>query len=392
MIVGAVRETYPGDRRVALTPYVVPLLAKSKCEVLVEHDAGAAAGFPDGAYSEKGARIAADRRAVFAAADVIVQIRAWGANPERGRDDLALLRPGQLLVGFFDPLNAADAVRRVATGRVSLVAMELVPRSTRAQTMDALSSMATIAGYRAALVAAEHLPKMFPMLITAAGTSTAAKVLVLGAGVAGLQAIATARRLGGLVEAYDVRRAAEDEVRSVGAKFVDLGLELPQAEGAGGYARALGEEFGRRQRELLAPIVAQRDVVISTAAVPGSKAPILITAGAVAEMRPGSVIVDLAAEQGGNCEVTRPGEIVQHGGATVVGLVNAAAGAPFDASQMYARNATALLQHLIRDGALRLDPADEITAATLVTRDGEVCHPAVRERLGPVATGVGAKE
>jgi len=388
MIAGIVKETYPDERRVALTPHVLHQLARAGVETILEPGAGAEAGFPDPTYTEKGARIASGRAEVFAQADVVLQVRGYGANPERGGDDLRHLRRGQTLIATFEPLTAFDQVKAVAAKGVNLFALELVPRITRAQSMDVLSSMATVAGYKAVLVAADHLPKMFPMMMTAAGTVKPAKVLIIGAGVAGLQAIASARRLGAQVEAYDVRPAVKDQVQSLGAKFVEMELETGKSEDSGGYAKAMGEEFYRKQRELMTRVVAEQDVVISTAAVPGKRAPVLITGEMVRGMAPGSVIVDLAAERGGNCELTRPGEVVTDHGVTIVGPLNLAATVPYHASQMYAKNITTFLLNMVKDGALLLDKDDEIVRESIVVRDGEIVHARVREAGGmaPVAS------
>jgi NAD(P) transhydrogenase subunit alpha len=383
MIVGAVKETFPGERRVALTPQAMRPLLAAGVEFLVESGAGVAAGFPDAEFSSKGARVVAERAEVFALADVLLQVRGLGANPDRGQDDLPHLRQGQVLLAMFEPLTALEQVKQVADRGVTLFAMELIPRITRAQSMDVLSSMATVAGYKAVLLAAGSLPKMFPMLMTAAGTIKPARVFVVGVGVAGLQAIATARRLGSMVEAYDVRPAVKEQVESLGAKFVELGLE--QAEGAGGYAKEMGEKFYARQREVMTRVVGDADVVITTAAVPGKKAPVLVTAEMVAGMRPGSLIVDLAAERGGNCALTRPGETVIEGGVTIHGPINLAATVPFDASQMYAKNLATLLQLMVKDGKLTLDLSDDVIRETLVTHGGEITHAGVREALGLTA-------
>jgi NAD(P) transhydrogenase subunit alpha len=313
---------------------------------------------------------------------VIVQVRCLGSNPDAGARDTRLLRPGQVLIGFGDPLTAPDAARQLAERGVSFLAMELMPRITRAQSMDALSSMATISGYKAALMAASALPRMMPMLMTAAGTITPARVLVIGAGVAGLQAIATTRRLGAIVSGYDVRPAAKEQVESLGARFVILDLETSGAEDKGGYAKALGEDFYARQRKLLGDVLAEQNVVITTAAVPGKKAPVLITREMVQRMAPGSVIVDIAAERGGNCEVTRPGEEIEESGVSVFGPLNLPSTVPYHASQMYARNVSTLLKYLIKEGAVALDSSDEIVSETLVTHGGEVVHPRVRELMG----------
>jgi NAD(P) transhydrogenase subunit alpha len=379
-IVGTPRETFPGERRVALIPRHCELLRKSQVEVMVERSAGEAAGFSDELYIARGARLAA-RPEIFAGADVIAQVRCLGANPEAGRVDLPLMRPGQALVGFGEPLTALNEASDLAVAHVSCFAMELMPRITRAQSMDALSSMATVSGYRAALIAAVHLPKMFPMLMTAAGTITPAKVFVLGAGVAGLQAISTARRLGAVVSAYDVRPGVKEQIESVGAKFVALNMDAAASEGKGGYAKAMDEAFYRRQRELLAEILHEQDAVITTAAVPGRKAPVLITAEMVSGMPPGSVIVDIAAERGGNCELTRPGDTVFHQGVTILGPLNLPSAVPYHASQMYSANVAALIRLLVGSGSLRIDLEDEIIRETLVTHAGRVVHPRVSELL-----------
>lgn len=382
MIVGVPRESFPGEQRVALVPAVVPALAKAGCQALVERGAGTAAGYPDAHYTDRGARIAASRAEVFATADAIFQVLAHGANDRTGRADLPLLRRDQMLIGFLRPLASPETVREIAETGATAFAVELMPRVTRAQSMDALTSMATVAGYKAVLLVAATLPRMFPMLMTAAGTVTPARVLIIGAGVAGLQAVATARRLGAVVSAYDVRPAVKEQVLSLGARFVELPLEVVEAEDAGGYARAQDETFYRRQRELLARVIAESDVVITTAVVPGRQAPVLITDEMVAGMAPGSVIVDLAAERGGNCELTRATETVVAHGVTIIGAVNLAGTVPYHASQMYARNVTTFFLHLLKDGTLRPDLDDEITRETLVTRAGEVVHPRVREALG----------
>ena len=381
MVVGIPAETFPGERRVATVPAVVPALMKAGLDVLLEPGAGAAAGFPDADYVEKGAALATDRAHLFATGDVVLQVRALGANPDAGRADLDLLRPGQVVIGLSEPLGAPAAARELAARGATAFSMELIPRITRAQSMDALSSMATIAGYKAVLVAAEALPRMFPMMMTAAGTVTPARVFVVGAGVAGLQAIASARRLGAKVEAYDVRPAVKEQVESLGASFVDLPLDTAGSEDAGGYAKAQDETFYARQREMMGRVVAASDVVVTTALIPGRPAPVLVTDEMVAGMTPGSVVVDLAAERGGNVEPSRPDEVVTAHGVTVLGPTNLPATVPYHASQMYARNVSALLLHLVRDGAVALDLDDEITSGTLVSRDGEVVHPRVRELL-----------
>jgi NAD(P) transhydrogenase subunit alpha len=391
MIVGTVKETYPGERRVGIVPGVLPLLAKSGCEALIESGAGAEAGYVDSAFESRGGRIAAGRAEVFRASDVVVQVRGYGANPEHGRGDVEHLRRGQALVATFEPHTALEPIRQVASRGVTLFALELVPRTTRAQGMDVLSSMATLAGYRAVLLAATHLPKMFPMLMTAAGTVSPARVLVLGAGVAGLQAIATSRRLGAVVQAFDPRPAVKEQVLSLGAKFVELELDTAQAEDRGGYAKDMGEAFYRRQRELMTPVVQAHDVLICTAAVPGKRAPVLVTRDMLRGMGPGSVIVDLAAERGGNCEATAPGRTVVEEGVTIVGELNLPATLPFDASQLFARNVANFLAHVVKDGKLQLDQNDEITRGCLVCHGGEIVHPIVREALQP-AQAAGRRE
>ncbi len=379
-IVGVPCETFPDERRVAIVPRHCELLHKSQIEVVIEHSAGSPAGFPDESYVARGARLAS-RAELFAAADIIAQVRHLGANPDAGRSDLKLMRPGQVLVGFGEPLTAINEAVALSETGVSAFALELMPRITRAQSMDALSSMATISGYRAALLAATHLPKMFPMLMTAAGTITPAKAFVLGAGVAGLQAISTARRLGAVVSAYDVRPAVKEQVESVGAKFVSLEVDSAASEGKGGYAKAMDEAFYRRQRELLGEVLREQDVVITTAAVPGRKAPILITAGMISGMPRGSVIVDIAAERGGNCELTRPGETVLEHGVTIIGPLNLPSAIPYHASQMLSANISAFLRLLVQGGALNVNLDDEIIRETLVTHGSRVVHPRVSELL-----------
>jgi NAD(P) transhydrogenase subunit alpha len=348
--------------------------------VRIETGAGEAAGFTDAAYQAKGAAAGASRDDVFAA-EVLLCVRAGGGGVEAG-GDLDRLRPGRVVIGLADPLGSPAAAHLLAARGVTLFALELLPRITRAQTMDVLSSQATVAGYKAVVLAAQVASKMFPKLTTAAGTLAPVRAFVIGAGVAGLQAIATARRLGAVVEAYDVRPAVKEQVQSLGGKFVELPVETGEAEDTGGYARAQDEGFYRRQRELMGRVVAASDIVITTALVPGRRAPVLVTREMVESMAPGSVVVDLAAEQGGNCEVTRPDQAVEVKGVTVLGPTNLPASVPHHASQMYARNVSSFLRHLIRDGALRVDPEDEITRETLVCRDGKVVHPRVLEALG----------
>jgi NAD(P) transhydrogenase subunit alpha len=378
MIVGVPRETFPGERRVALIPSVIASLIKAKAEVLVEAGAGAGAGYPDADYTARGAHMVS-RSDVFARSDVVLMVRAPGANPAGAAADTASLRNGQVVIGFAEPLTAHAASEALAARGVSLFAMELMPRITRAQSMDALSSMASIAGYKAVLLAAHELPRMFPMMMTAAGTLAPARVFIIGAGVAGLQAIASSKRLGAKVEAYDVRPAVREQVESLGARFVELPLETAASEDKGGYAKAQDESFYQRQRELMAKTVAASDVVITTAAIPGKKSPVLVTADAVAGMSPGAVIVDLAAERGGNCELTKADETVQVNGVTILGPTNLPSTVPYHASQMYAKNITTFLQHLVKDGAIRFDLDDEITRETLVTHQGAIVHARLRQ-------------
>ena len=390
MIIGVPKESYPGERRVSLVPLVIPNLVKAGFEVIVEMNAGAEAGYPDALYLEKGAKILPDRTAVFASADIVVQVLSYGSNDVTGEADLSLLRRGQVLVGFLRPLGSIEMLRQIAQTGVTSFSVELVPRTTRAQSMDALSSMGTICGYKAVLLAADTLPRIFPMLTTAAGTITPARVLVIGAGVAGLQAIATARRLGAVVSAYDLRPAAKEQVQSLGGRFVELPIEAKDAQDARGYGTAQDESFYARQRELLGRVVVESDVVIATAVVPGKKAPVLVTAEMVKGMAPGSVIFDLAAERGGNCELTQSGKTVVEHGVTVIGRINIAAEVPYHASQMYARNLAAFLLYLGKEGKLQLNLQDEITRETLLTRDGEVVNQRVREFFklpAPVSLG-----
>lgn len=382
MIVGVPKELYPGERRVALTPVVVPMLGKAGLEVVVESGAGERAGYPDAQYQDKGAKILSDRNSVFSQSDIVVQVLGHGANDKNGASDLQLMRKGQVLIGFLRPLASAESVQQIAQTGVSAYAVELMPRTTRAQSMDALSAMASIAGYKAVVVVADELPRIFPMMTTAAGTITPSRVLVIGAGVAGLQAIATAKRLGAVVSAYDVRPAVKEQVQSLGGRFVELPLETKDAQDAGGYAKAQDEAFYAKQRELLGKVIAESDAVITTAAVPGKKAPILVTEAMVKGMAPGSVILDLAAERGGNCELTRPGEKTVQYGVTIIGPINLASGAPFHSSQVYARNLTAFLQNLVKDGKVRPPESDDIIRDTLLTQGGEVMNARVREMLG----------
>jgi len=379
VIIGVPKESYPGERRVALVPVVVPNLVKAGFEVVVEKGAGVEAGYPDAIYLEKGAKIVPDRAALFANAEIVLQVLCYGSNDITGKADLPLLRRGQVLIGFLRPLGSVEVIQQIAQTGVTSFSVELMPRSTRAQSMDVLSSMGTICGYKAVLIAADTLPRIFPMLTTAAGTITSARVLVIGAGVAGLQAIATARRLGAVVSAYDLRPASKEQVQSLGGRFVELPIEAKDAQDARGYGTAQDESFYAKQRELLARVVAESDVVITTAVVPGKKAPVLVTAEMVKGMAPGSVIFDLAGERGGNCELTQSGKIVVEHGVTIIGRINIATEVPYHASQMYARNVTAFLLHLGKEGKLQLNLQDEITRETMLTREGEIVNQRVRE-------------
>jgi len=379
LIIGVPKEIYPGERRVSLVPLVVPILTKAGFEVAVETGAGVEAGYPDSLYTEKGAKIVPTRAELFQTADIIAQVLCYGSNDLTGKADIPLLRKGQILIGFLRPLGSLEIVQQIAATGAMAFAVELMPRTTRAQAMDALSTMASINGYKAVLVAADTLPRIFPMMTTAAGTVTPARVLILGVGVAGLQAIATARRLGAVVSAYDVRPAVKEQVQSLGGRFVELAIEAKDAQDARGYATAQDETFYQRQRELLGKVVAENDVVITTAVIPGKKAPVLVTADMVKGMIPGSVILDLAAERGGNCELTNPGETsIQHG-VTIIGSFNIASTAPYHASQLYARNLANFLLHIVKEQKLALNLEDEIVRDTLLTRDGEIANARVRE-------------
>jgi NAD(P) transhydrogenase subunit alpha len=379
VIIGVPKESYPEERRVALVPVVIPTLAKAGIEVIVEAGAGISAGYPDAQFVEKGAKIAATRAEVFAAADVLVQVLCCGSNDVTGDADLPLFRRGQTVIGFLRPLGSSGVLQKLAATGVTSFAVELMPRTTRAQSMDALSSMGTICGYKAVLLGADALPRMFPMLTTAGGTITPARVFVIGAGVAGLQAIATARRLGAVASAYDMRPAAKEQVQSLGGRFVELPIEATNAQDARGYATAQDDSFYSKQRELLGRVVAESDLVITAAVIPGKTSPVLVTEEMVKKMAPGSVILDIASERGGNCELTVPGETVVRHGVTIIGRINIASGVPYHASQMYARNVTAFLMHLVKDGKLQCNLEDDIVRDTLLTRDGEIVNQRVRE-------------
>jgi len=372
MIVGVPTEKFPGERRVALVPELVPKLTKAGLEVLVQSGAGAAAGFSDRSYLERGARLEPE---IFQRADILLKVQPPTA------DEIGRMKEGSTLIGFLQPYTSTAEIRTLAARRVTAFSMELMPRITRAQPMDALSAMSTISGYKAVLLAASRLPKLFPLLMTAAGTITPARVLIIGAGVAGLQAIGTAKRLGAVVEAYDTRPAVKEQVESLGARFVELGLDTEDTEDKIGYARAQSEEFYTQQRQMMSRYVTGADVVITTALVPGRRAPVLITEEMVQGMRAGSVIVDLAAEQGGNCALTEPGQEVVRHGVAIVGLTNLPSTVPLHASQMYARTVTNFLMHLLQDGRVHLDLNDELTRGPLVVHQGEILHAAVKARL-----------
>jgi H+-translocating NAD(P) transhydrogenase subunit alpha len=379
MIVGVARESFPGERRVAIVPAVLPSLTKAGLEVVVEAGAGQEAGYLDADYAAKGAKILPTRAQVFADADIVFQVLCYGSNDKTGKADVPLYRPNQALIGFLRPFGSLETIQEIASKGVTAFSVELMPRTTRAQSMDALSSMATISGYKAVLIAADTLPRIYPMLTTAAGTITPARVFIIGCGVAGLQAIATARRLGAVVSAYDLRPAVKEQVQSLGARFVELPLEAKDAQDTRGYATVQGEDFYKKQRELLGKVVAESDVVITAAVIPGKKSPILITKEMVASMTLGSVIVDLAAERGGNCELTRAEENVVEHGVTIMGSINLASAVPYHASQMYARNLATFLVHMVKEGKLQLNLEDEIVRETLLTRNGEIVNARLRE-------------
>jgi NAD(P) transhydrogenase subunit alpha len=382
MIIGIPKETIEGETRVAITPAATAALIKNKIEILIEEQAGVSAGFEDAAYTAKGAKLA-NRKKVLSSADVLFQVQT---SPPHRHEDYGSLRSDALMIGFCDPLSSAREIAEIATKGVSLISMEMIPRITRAQSMDALSSQANLAGYKAVIMAAETCPRIFSMMMTAAGTIAPAKVFVIGAGVAGLQAIATAKRLGAVVSAFDVRPAVKEQVQSVGAKFVELPLETSDSQDKGGYAKAISQDLQRKQAALMAKVIAESDVVITTAAVPGKPAPKLIFASAVEKMQPGSVIVDLAAERGGNCELTVPGQTIVHHGVTIIGQLNLAATVPYHASTMYANNLVKLIALLVdKEGNLKLDINEEVIAACLVCHKGQVIHPRIKELLSPKA-------
>jgi NAD(P) transhydrogenase subunit alpha len=382
VIIGIPSEIKPGEERVAMSPANVQSLTDKSVQVLFQTNAGSSAGYPNAEYTAAGATLTDDRAEIFAKADIVLQVQSFGSNNDNSASDLASLRKGQLVIGMMDPLAAPQAAQAVADKGASAIALELVPRISRAQSMDVLSSMATLSGYKAVLMGASAAQRIFPMLMTAAGTLQPARVLIMGVGVAGLQACATAKRLGGVVEAYDVRPAAREQIISVGAKPIELDLDTDESEGAGGYAKEQGEDFLRRQRELLTAVVAEQDIIITTAAIPGAKSPILVTEDMVKAMKPGSVIVDLAAERGGNCDLTEQGKTVIAHGVTILGPENVPSELAYHASQMYGKNMQTLLELILDDqGNLNLDFNDEIVAGTVVAHNGEVPHPYMRKLL-----------
>jgi NAD(P) transhydrogenase subunit alpha len=378
MVIGVPKEERAGETRVALSPTALPQLTKAGFDIVIESGAGDLAGYPDATFTDRGARIGS-RDDVFAA-DVVVQVNVLGGDA--GSADLGRLRAGQIVVGAVAPFARPEVVKAIAGTGATLFALELVPRSTRAQSMDILSSQAAVAGYKAVLIAANAMPKMFPLLTTAAGTIAPAKVFIVGAGVAGLGAIATSRRLGALVEAYDVRPAAREEVESLGARFVELPLETGQEEGSGGYAKQLSEETIKKQQELMAKTVAASDVIITTAQVQGSTAPQIITTEMIKGMAPGSVVIDLAAEQGGNCEPTVAGETVDVDGVSVIGVVNLPGEIPVHASQLFGKNVANFMGLMVVDGKIDIDVDDDVIRDSVVARGGDVVNNRVREALG----------
>jgi NAD(P) transhydrogenase subunit alpha len=387
MQIGVPREIVEGETRVALTPDVVPSLIRAGHAVMIERGAGERAGFQDEAYVSAAAQLIDDTAKLYTAADMILKIQRPTTDSSNGRDELALLNEGAVLIGLLQPGGDPEFFSRLAERRITACAMELVPRTTRAQMMDALSSQSTVAGYKAVLIAANALQKFFPMLMTAAGTVRPAKVLVIGAGVAGLQAIATARRIGAVVEAFDTRPVVKEQVKSLGATFVELDVGADTAQDAGGYAKELSDEHIALEKTLIHEHAAQADVVITTALVPGRRAPVLITAATVAAMKPGSVIVDLAGEQGGNCELTVPGETVVSNGVKIIAPLHIASDLSFHASQMYAKNVSALVALLAPKGPLELNLDDDIIAAVCMTTGGEVRHAPTKNRLSPQPAG-----
>ena len=382
VIIAVTRELVAGEKRVSLCPDNVQSLIEAGAELWVEQSAGVQAGFSDDNYQSVGAKIISDRDKIFASADIIVQVQSFGSNTENAEQDLKRLKSKQIVIGMMDPLAQPQAASQVAKTGATAIALEMVPRISRAQSMDVLSSMATLAGYRSVLLGAEAAPRILPMLMTAAGTLQPARVLIMGVGVAGLQACATAKRLGAVVEAYDVRPAAREQIISVGATPVELDLPTESSEGAGGYAKEQSEEFLELQRKLMTEVVARQDIIITTAAVPGAKSPILVTEDMLKAMSTGSVVVDLAAERGGNCALTKAGQTTVEHGVTILGPENLASDVAYHASQMYGKNIQTLLELILQDGNINLDFNDEIVAGTVVAHNGDVPHPYMRKLLG----------
>jgi NAD(P) transhydrogenase subunit alpha len=381
VIIAVTRELVTGEKRVALCPDNAQSLIDAGATLWVEENAGAEAGFSNDSYQTVGAKIISDRDEIFSGADIILQVQSFGSNTENAEQDLKRLKPKQIIIGMMDPLAQPQAASQLAKTGATAIALEMVPRISRAQSMDVLSSMATLAGYRSVLLGAEAAPRILPMLMTAAGTLQPARVLIMGVGVAGLQACATAKRLGAVVEAYDVRPAAREQIISVGATPVELDLPTDSSEGAGGYAKKQTEEFLELQRKLMTEVVARQDIIITTAAVPGAKSPILVTEDMLIAMKTGSVVVDLAAERGGNCALTKTGQTIVAHGVTVVGPENLASDVACHASQMYGKNIQTLLELILQEGKVNLDFNDEIIAGTIVAHDGDVPHPYMRKLL-----------
>lgn len=383
MKIGVPTETFPGERRVALVPDSVKALIKQGHIVSIQAGAGDEAGYTDDAYRNSGATIITTRNVLFGSADIILQVRGLGANLEKGREDLELLQNDQIVIAMFDPLSSPESVREIANRNVTSFSMELMPRITRAQSMDVLSSMATVAGYKAVLMAADFSPRMFPMFMTAAGTITPAHVFIIGAGVAGLQAIATAKRLGAVVHAYDVRSAVKEQIESLGGKFVEMELDAGAAEDKGGYTKEMGDDFIKKQRALMTRVVAENHIVITTAAIPGKKSPILITADMVKGMMPGSIIVDLAAERGGNCELTKPDDAIVVNGVTILGPTNLPSTIPFHASQMFSKNLITFIKEICnKEGEFELNMENEVHSGTILTHGGKIVNSRIEDLLG----------
>lgn len=382
MIIGVPKETYPGESRVAIVPKIAAKLVKADIEVLVEQGAGLMSGFSDSSFEEQGARIIQNRADLFASSEIILQVRGLGLNIENGQTDLDLSHPNQIFLGMLNPLNQPETIQNLSDRNITAFALELIPRISRAQSMDILTAMATISGYKSSLLAAAALPKMFPLMMTATGTITPAQVFVIGAGVAGLQAIATTRRLGAIVKGYDVRSTVKDQIESLGAQFIELDLPQENAEAEDGYAKSMDESFYQRQQKTMTKVISDSDVIITTAAIPGKKAPILITTEMIETMRQGSLVVDLAADSGGNCELTEPGKTIIVNGVTIMGPLNLPSSVPHHASQMYANAISSFLLNLVRNGKVEINLEDEIIHNTLVTNNGQIINSKVRELLG----------